>query len=89
MSTTKNEMLPIDVEQCQALVPNGNTFMTFGGKPGLVRCKAKPTWIAIEKVVDSKDGERGGMSLCDTCKAVCEKQLPGKCTYQRIGKEAK
>ena len=81
----KETMLPIDVEQCQALVPNGNTFMTFGGKPGLIRCKNKPSWVAIEK--EASEGERGGMSLCNDCKAVCERQLPNKVTYQRIGKE--
>jgi hypothetical protein len=80
-----NDLLPIDIEQCQALVPNGNTFMTLGGRPGLVRCKNRPTWIAIETV--PKNNMRGGMSLCDDCKAMCEKQLPGKVTYQRIGRE--
>jgi hypothetical protein len=81
----RSQMLPIDVEQCQALKPNGNTFMTLGGRPGLVRCKNKPTWIAIEN--EKREDGRGGMSLCESCKKVCEEQLPNEVTYQRIGRE--
>lgn len=79
------KMLPVDPEQCQAMKPNGNTFATFGGKPGLVRCKNKPAWIATEKV--AQENERGSMSLCHDCKKVCEKQMPDKVTFQILGRD--
>lgn len=78
-------MLPVDPKRCQALVPNGYNFMTLGGVPGLKRCTNEPTWIATEKVAQ-EDG-RGSMSLCDSCKTVCERDLAGKVTFQVLGPE--
>lgn len=70
------KLIPPDLERCQAEKPNGNSFMTLGGVPGLVRCKEKPTHIALEPVrADGK--ERGSMSLCGSCLAVCSKQMHG------------
>jgi hypothetical protein len=75
-------LIPPDLGQCQAEIPNGNTFMTFGGVPGLVRCKNKPTYIAHEP--PRKDGKKqGSMSLCGSCLAVCSKQIPGV-TFEEI-----
>lgn len=71
----EEKLIPPDLAQCQAEKPNGNTFMTFGGVPGLVRCKNKPTHIALEP--KQKDREQGSMSLCGDCLAVCSKQVPG------------
>ena len=43
-----SELTPPDLGQCQAIKPNGHTFMTLGGRPGMERCKSKPVWLATE-----------------------------------------
>lgn len=73
--TKAPKLTPPDKKQCQAMKPNGNTFMTFGGVPSLVRCKNKPTVILTERKPNPKDGQRGSMSLCNDCRDVLLKQL--------------
>jgi len=68
-------MQPIDVSQCQAFKPNGHSFMTLGGKPGLERCQDPPTHIVVENQ-PGEDQRRGAMSLCTSCLTVARKQLP-------------
>ncbi len=64
--SSKLVLIPPDRKRCQAEKPNGNTFMTLGGVPGMERCKAKPTVIAYENK-PAADGLKGSMSLCDSC----------------------
>ncbi|RLA42176.1 MAG: hypothetical protein DRQ64_00340 [Gammaproteobacteria bacterium] len=59
-------LIPPDPDHCQAEKPNGHTFMTFGGSPGLVECRDPPSAIVFEVGV-GKDGRRGAMSLCGPC----------------------
>lgn len=66
-------LIPPDLTRCQA---ESRSFMTLG--PGLFRCSNTPRWIAREPNVP-----HGEMSLCDECKAVCERQVPGV-TYRTI-----
>tara|TARA_R110000822_G_scaffold25937_13_gene78488 strand:+ start:1015 stop:1263 length:249 start_codon:yes stop_codon:yes gene_type:complete len=66
---------PTDKKQCQAMIPNGYTFMTMGGVPGLVRCTRSPIVIATESAPD-ENGEYGHMSLCVECLVVATGQLP-------------
>jgi hypothetical protein len=68
-------MIPIDKERCQAEKPNGQNFMTLGGKHRMIRCENKPTVITTETNVGS-DGLKGSMTMCDDCLKVAEKQLP-------------
>jgi len=49
MPEKQPDVEPVDLKQCQAEVPNGNTFMTLGGRPGRERCKNKPTVVVTEK----------------------------------------
>lgn len=62
-----NKLIPVDYEQCQALKPNGASFMSFGDVPRHVRCTAKPKWVATERKPAS-DGQTGSMSVCANCK---------------------
>lgn len=62
-------LTPPDKKRCQAEVPNGHSFMTLGGSPGRVRCSNVPTVIAKENK-PGKDGRKGSMSLCDSCRVV-------------------
>lgn len=75
-ATVLPQLEPPDPKRCQAEKPNGHTFMTLGGRPGLVRCENKPVTIATE-VAPGKDGRRGSMSLCNDCWRVMVKQLGG------------
>lgn len=64
------KLIPVDPTRCQAEIKEGS-FMTLGPR-SMQRCNSIPTWIAV----DIKDGNlHGAMSLCDSCKQVCEKQL--------------
>lgn len=75
------KLKPPDQKRCQADKPNGYTFMTLGGKPGLVRCPNKAKWIATE----NGTGQRGSMSLCNECREVLIKQLgPNYATLKLI-----
>lgn len=74
----KKALIPPDLNRCQAEKCNGS-FMTLGPRK-TVRCTAEPTWIATEP--KQKGRKRGSMSLCDSCKAVCEKQVKGV-TFKR------
>lgn len=69
------ELEPVDKERCQTLKPNGHSFMTMGGVPGLTRCKNSPIVIAVEAKEDS-EGVRGSMSMCEECLEVARKELP-------------
>jgi len=65
------KLIPVDATACQAEIKEGS-FMTFGPR-SMQRCNSVPKWVAV----DIKDGKLlGAMSLCDSCKQVCEKQLP-------------
>jgi hypothetical protein len=67
-------LTPPDLKRCQAEKPNGNTFMTLGGRPGRVRCDQLPIYIATENKAGA-DGQRGSMALCNDCSAVLIEQL--------------
>lgn len=67
------KLIPHDKKQCQAEKPNGNSFMTLGGVPGLSRCKNKPVVIIVEK-----RKPKGSMSLCKECWTVAIQQLGEK-----------
>ncbi len=71
MTTT---LIPADPKQCQAEKPNGNTFMTLGGRPGLVRCDNKPTWIMTEDK-PGRDGLQGSMSICLDCRTAYDEYV--------------
>lgn len=77
-------LTPPDLDRCQADKPNGCTFMTLGGKPGLVRCSNKPAVIATE-AKPGPDGQIGRMSLCAECLEVFQVQMPsGYATFKII-----
>lgn len=71
----KKPLTPPDFDRCQAEKPNGHSFMTLGGRPGLERCDRKPTVLVTEKKPGA-DGRAGSMTLCDGCLAVFRKQMP-------------
>lgn len=68
-------LVPPDPKRCQTDVPNGHSFMTFGGIPGFVRCPNVPAFIATEVHPNKKDGQRGSMSVCAVCLPKLFKQL--------------
>jgi hypothetical protein len=63
------KMEPVDLKRCQAEKSNGVNAFTLGGKREMVRCKAKPKFVATEAKEDAK-GIKGKMSLCAGCKAI-------------------
>lgn len=69
------ELTPPDHKQCQAEKPNGHSFMTLGGVPGMVRCTNKPTKLLTENT-PGEDGQTGSMTLCDHCFSVFQKKMP-------------
>jgi len=80
------KLTPPDLKQCQTLRSNGNSFLSFGGVVGRVRCKGRAAWIAIEPPRD--DGApRGSMSVCHACQPKCARSMPGA-TFRRIRRKA-
>lgn len=78
-------LIPPDKERCQAEKPNGYTWATLGGVPGLVRCSNVPLVIATEVEPDFHDKLIGSMSLCGDCMKKMQEQLgPGYCTFEEI-----
>jgi hypothetical protein len=78
-------LIPPDLKRCQ-VESRGGSFMTLGPRP-MERCTRKPLWIAKERKA-GKDGQRGSMSLCGTCKVALIKQLGHEhCDFQRIGEK--
>ena len=78
-------LTPPDPKRCQALKPNGNTFMTLGGRPWHERCTAKLVVISAEKEPNPLDGLCGSMSLCASCLEVMLNQLgAGKHTLTAV-----
>ena len=67
--TPASKLVPADLTQCQAQIPNGATAFTCGGIPELIRCKNKPAYMAVE-INPGEDGLRGYMTLCTDCKDV-------------------
>lgn len=76
MTTTKKVKLePPDKKQCQAEITTIAPFMQMGGPPRVTaRCKNKPTTLAKE-VKPGPDGQRGSMTVCDSCLAVMKKRV--------------
>lgn len=66
---------PLDFGRCQAEISNGVTFMTLGGRKEMIRCDRKPANI-VEEIRPGKDGQRGHMTLCESCSAVFRAQNP-------------
>lgn len=86
MKKKKPKLEPVDEKQCQAEKPNGANAFTLGGRPGMVRCKAKPVYVLTENK-PGKDGQRGKMSLCQDCMEVFDRQMPKNfATAKRIKK---
>lgn len=78
-------MTPPDKDRCQAEKPNGDSFMTLGGRyGGRVRCTSKPTMIITEVKPPPGQTELGSMSLCDECKAVFDKQEGFEVTVEKL-----
>ena len=67
--------IPVDKKQCQAMKPNGCSFMTLGGVPKRERCENVPDVIVRENE-PGDDGLRGEMSLCNDCHGVMKEQMP-------------
>jgi hypothetical protein len=64
-------LTPPDLSRCQADVPNGHSFMTLGGRPGLERC-TNATAVVVEEREPGSDGQRGSMGLCGRCLGVAQ-----------------
>ena len=65
--TKQDLLIPPDLTRCQVDVPNGDSFMTIGGKlGGRVRCSNVPRYIVYE-IVAGDDGRFGSMSMCQSC----------------------
>lgn len=85
MKKAPKKLTPVDLAQCQGEHQVG--AFTCGGRIGeRTRCTNSPSYVAKEKKPNPKDGLRGSMSLCRTCKEVCERQMPSACTYTFIKK---
>ena len=69
---------PVDAARCQAEIREGS-FMTLGPR-AMKRCTHLPRWLGMA-VIDGKVS--GAMSLCDSCKKVCEVLVP-EAVYQRL-----
>ena len=61
------KLTPPDKKQCQAMVPNGNNFMTFGGVVGRTQCTNRPSSIIKEVLSHHDDKNCGSMSVCKSC----------------------
>lgn len=82
----KKPLISPDLERCQAEKPNGHSFMTLGGSPGLERCTNKPVGIVTENKPDA-DGKKGSMALCGDCFLVFGEQVPkGVATWKELPK---
>jgi hypothetical protein len=68
-------LLPPTLDRCQAMLPNGQSAFSLGGRPRMQQCSRTPTVIAKEVTPLIGDGQLGSMALCDECKAVMIKQL--------------
>lgn len=88
MTKAKKELKPlepVDHARCQADIRSAYTPFILGGDVGgkWGRCKEKPTWYARETKPGS-DGRKGAMSLCDSCKVECEKQMGDSITFEPL-----
>jgi hypothetical protein len=82
------KLIPVDMDQCQTMKPSSNTFMTFGGVPGLVRCENNPTHILTE-IESDIDGLIGKMSVCSECLEKFKSQVKNAVTHQVTIEEIK
>lgn len=71
------KIAPLDVDRCQTEVPNGASFMTLGGVPGLVRCSNQPEFVLVERE-PGEDGQNGAMTVCASCFDVFKKSMGNK-----------
>ena len=71
---TTTELTPADETRCQAEITTPSSFMRMGGPPFTTgRCGSKPTVIATE-IAPGPDGQKGSMSLCESCLEAFKKQ---------------
>lgn len=78
-----SQLVPPDLERCQAEIPRGNAF-SFGPVK-MVRCNHTPVYIITEKKADSQ-GQKGSMSVCQGCLQQAYKQMPNKINHALIKK---
>lgn len=81
MTTAKPpvKLIPPDLKQCQAVVPNPKYAPFSIGQNAVyanrtLRCTNLPTVVTRENKADEY-GLRGRMALCDACLAVAREQL--------------
>jgi hypothetical protein len=75
----------VDHMRCQADIKSAYNPWVMGGDVGgkWGRCTEKPTWY-VREVKPGKDGRKGAMALCDSCKVICEKQVGDSITCEPL-----
>jgi hypothetical protein len=71
-----DKLIPPDFERCQSEITTYHPFVMGGNPYQTNRCENKPAWLATEPERKDKK-KRGSMTLCEKCKPICEKQMPG------------
>lgn len=76
---------PVDHARCQADIRSAYNPWVMGGDVGgkWGRCENKPTWY-VREVKPGKDGRKGAMAVCDSCKVECEKQVGDSVSYEPL-----
>jgi hypothetical protein len=78
------ELEPVSHDACQADVKGPYSPFQLGAPPPQFRpCGKKPSWYAREAKA-GPDGRKGAMSLCDGCKAECEKRLGDAVAFEPL-----
>ena len=76
---------PVEIRQCQAMIPDGYSPVRRAFGASLVRCRHTPDVVARE-LSPGEDGRHGSMSLCLYCARALETQQPGRAELIPIGK---
>lgn len=67
-------LIPVDIERCQAEKQNGVTWATLGGCRKMIRCTNSAAFVITESE-PGDDGKFGSMSMCVDCINVASAQL--------------
>lgn len=83
MKTPTKPLTPPDRKRCQTVITPRHSFMMLGPPPKSERCTNPPAFLATERQ-PGPDGQRGSMSVCEHCRDVMRKQMPGLIVYEEF-----
>lgn len=80
------KLIPPDITQCQTMIRNKRSALSFGNNTEFIRCKNIPIAI-ITEIKEGHDGQKGQMSVCNECLEMAKKEYSNYFNVELLNNE--